>query len=415
MQLTEGQEKAVALAEKTQEEGGVAIIAGAAGTGKSTVIRGFGSRALLLAPTGRAAARIREATGLYAATIHSRLYRPLLDEHDRLLGFDLRDPEDLAERTGDVSCIVVDESSMIQQDVFDDLCAASRSLDLPLIFVGDSFQLPPVVARGERPFSVFDEDTVSRAVGDRYTGRTDLLEVMRQALDSPVLRAATTLRQNGWRKLHDALGGLPRLANLSLSLRLAEQRRALGDKLDTATAPIIIAHKNVTRLELNRRVHASLGHPNDDLVPGEPLLIRRNQRRVGLSNGELVPFEGWTGDPYIGKVTQQTLRPTEFERLVFDGEEHGKIHVKAVMAPHYVLGLNDIDPSFAGRDCGGIAPYLHAQLGYAITCHSAQGSEWPTVTVVIESSLRVMSEEDRVRWVYTAITRSKKVCEIAFI
>lgn len=416
MKLTTGQEQAVELVKKTQDEGGVAIIAGAAGTGKTTVIRQFGAGALLLAPTGRAAARIRDTSGLPASTIHSWLYRPLVDSNDHLVGFDRRDPEDLAERTGGASSIVVDESSMIHKDVFEDLCAASAQLELPMIFVGDSFQLPPVVGKKEDPFSIFDTGAVARAVGDRFKGRVDLTEVMRQALDSPVLRAATALRQGGWRNLHASVAELPRLRVPSLSQRLAEQRLALGTKLETATAPIIIAHKNVTRLVLNTRVHASLGYPSDDLAAGEPLLIRRNQRKIGLANGELVAFEGWAGQPFRGRGTQQTLRPTEFSKLALgDDGSILAIVVGATLAPDYVRGEIDIDPGYAGRDCVGVSPYLHAQLGYAITCHSAQGSEWPTVTVVIEKSLRVMSEEDRVRWVYTAVTRSRDVCEIAFI
>ena len=112
-------------------ENKAAIITGGAGTGKTTIIKEIVERlrgATVLAPTGKAAARLKEATGHYAETIHRCLQ---FDGTKFRLRGKLVDP------------VIVDEASMVDSW----LMAALLSYDPPkIILVGDAAQLPPVGA-----------------------------------------------------------------------------------------------------------------------------------------------------------------------------------------------------------------------------------------------------------------------------
>lgn len=130
---------------KMLSQSNVMVVTGGPGTGKTTIIKGIidifkknfpGSKISLTAPTGRAAKRMEEATGIEAKTIHRLLeYRPG-EDHEIYCGRNERNPID-------ADLIIIDESSMI--DLL--LCATFLKAVRPttkLIFVGDIDQLPSV-------------------------------------------------------------------------------------------------------------------------------------------------------------------------------------------------------------------------------------------------------------------------------
>lgn len=122
----------------------VAVLTGGPGTGKTTVVSGiikvytevFGGDVILMAPTGKAARRMTESTGLPATTIHSRLHLYTTDADA------LSEPKPI---TGN-GYVIVDESSMIDAKLMESLMLAIQSTDLHLLFVGDVNQLPSVGA-----------------------------------------------------------------------------------------------------------------------------------------------------------------------------------------------------------------------------------------------------------------------------
>jgi exodeoxyribonuclease-5 len=182
----------------------------------------------------------------------------------------------------------------------------------------------------------------------------------------------------------------------SISADAAAARRANEDL-------IVIVHRNETRFTLNRKIRERFG------VPGyagpalwEPLLVRKNDYGVGVFNGEIIPFEGWTSEP--------------------DPESCGAIgitHLKGVnclMSSATIATGAPVPRKEVGRLTRQLQlPYVEANLGHCVTCHSSQGSEWDDAIVAIENSLHVMPEAERSRWAYTAITRAKREVRISFL
>ena len=58
--------------------------------------------------------------------------------------------------------------------------------------------------------------------------------------------------------------------------------------------------------------------------------------------------------------------------------------------------------------------YMHASLGYTLTCHKSQGSEWPSSVIMMEPSVRIGTVEGR-RWLYTALTRARERARVCWV
>ncbi|MBV9336973.1 MAG: AAA family ATPase [Solirubrobacterales bacterium] len=158
----------------------LSLITGGPGTGKTASIRtiarlagGQGARVLLVAPTGRAAIRMHEASGLHATTVHSALgwipgEGPTHDEHDPLA----------------CDLLIVDETSMANLELLVTLLRAVPARG-HVVLVGDADQLAPVGAG--KPFSELI------ASGVAPTAR--LTHIFRQAAGSMIVQAAHAIRR----------------------------------------------------------------------------------------------------------------------------------------------------------------------------------------------------------------------------
>ena len=405
---TEGQSKALDLAARVKKSTGtvIGIINGFAGTGKTTllkrIVEDIGD-CVLLAPTGRAARRISELTEMEAQTIHSWLYEPYEDEVTWEVKFVRKELSAVKRPASGV--VVVDECSMVNEDHFEDLIDVCTALGLSLLFVGDEFQLPPV----QSGFSIF-----TAGVGEMVR----MTEVLRQALDSPVLRAATMLREG------DPYGGMKLLPSIPTQA-VIESVPAQGEGL-------VICYSNKLRHNLNRRIRLHHGLEGD-VKPTEPVVVNRNTPVLGWLNGDIMPFGNIVIEP-----TPQTYdyMGEKYSVNFFGAEMDGRkvVLCKEDLTGELPAGVTEwsltrpaawwaIANKFTRKVPSKRSPeqqitipqpFVNANLGWAMTCHKAQGSQWKDILVLLDKNMSLDSYENK-RWLYTALTRAEKnvvYCEV---
>lgn len=393
-----------------QDKYRVGVITGYAGTGKTTLIRMLAEsygRPTVLTPTGKAALRVGEATGIHASTIHRFLYTPQEDPRTGAPVFKLKDAWDETFADMEGKLVLVDEASMVPADVWADLYSVAVHVRFHVLLMGDTFQLPPVYKdKSGTPFSTL--------VDIETPFRVHLTEVIRQALDSPIIRSSMMLREG--KPEYEALDLLDAVGASQLIEETIKTRAAGG---------VTICFANSRRHDVNNRVREKLGFAPGTLQAGEPLLVTQNNYALDLYNGEVADFEGWLVSPATDCLVvdrhSSVSMPVHFGvARVGDG--------KATMAVEQVTGLTDAkgvgawNVRRAGRgwykdlyDCERAAPHLDANYGYALTCHKSQGSEWPEVLIVMEPSLRMLGTRERARWLYTAETRAKQRAKYIFL
>lgn len=387
-----------------QDEHRVAVVSGWAGTGKTSclsVMEEHFGQIKVLAPTGKASLRVTEATGLPASTIHRFLYRA--DDHPETGEpiFSLRESPEIQESVGN-AFVLVDEASMVDQKVWGDLLTVATVADFKIVLMGDRFQLPPVSKGDEALFCALDVPTPFSI---------NLTEIVRQALDSPIIRASMLLRT-----------GKPEYQAMAL-LEAIPASKLIQSVIDIRSrGGTVLVHRNKTRHMINTEVRKALGYEAGTIQPGEPLLVTQNSYALERYNGEIVTFNGWEQAPDLERPTAVLDRYSQVSMELTYGIALVEGGV-AMMAPQEVvgkteeakLGLKAIR-RYAGyfyRDRLALdqedkgPPYLHTNYGYALTVNKAQGSEYPEVLVVMEPSLAAMGPIEQRRWKYTAVTRGK--------
>ncbi len=324
-------------------------LAGYAGTGKTSVaktaaIKCVGGESMLyrvafIAPTGKAASRLRQKGCIGAKTLHQFLYRVLGEDEEG-------DPQfaEKVKHDEHPSLVVCDEGSMVGEY---DLKSLLRR-GIPVLRLGDTGQLDPVKSP-----NALTPDKVD----------FELTEIMRQAGESNIIRAASFVRQGKilpFREYEDVQvrPGMPPIDEL------------LGH-VDEASQ--IICSYNTTRVALNNDIRKALGHEGVTPMVGEKVMCWFNQHGKNFMNGEqgiVLAFDEPESDERAEGDAQQMLMLTL--RSLTDGRER-----RVKFNP---LSF-DADPDVAKeamKSAGGF------QYGYVATTHKAQGSEWPRVLVVEE-------------------------------
>lgn len=406
--LTVGQQRAVEMAGRCVRNYGdlprVSVLSGYAGTGKTTALRAIsqaaGDKMVIVAPTGKAALRVREATGLRASTLHRWMYQPVENRKTGETRFERRKAEQIEVPPAGV--VAVDEASMLTREHWDELYEVCTQLRLNILLIGDGFQLPPVSRGGERkPFSVFARDFPAHE-------RVALTEVMRQVEDSPIVRAGTLVREG---RVQQALAVLREVDDDELPGCIDELLAGGG---------VLLCHSNMARHRLNQQARERRGY-SQELVKGEPLLVLHNSHELGRYNGELVTFGGWKKrlkdelDVY-DRFSKRTQR-SGFGIACVD-EDQAVLSTAEVHGGFAGVGYRSLERTAkrAAKRMGATpaqASFLSVNLGYASTVHKAQGSEWPRALVYLEGTVRLREEDGR-RWLYTAITRARHEALIHF-
>jgi len=347
----------------------LAVITGGPGTGKTTIMRrlivgleAIGVRATLAAPTGRAARRLAEASGHEAKTIHRLLeYSPDSGEFLRCASFPLR-----------TNYLIVDEASMM------DLELASSLLDaIPpqssLLLVGDRDQLPSV-----GPGSVL-KDVIASGLAPVVA----LGQVYRQARESRIVANAHRLNR----------GLVPEVANGAEDDLFFFERASAEEVL--ATIKQLVQQRLVGKFGIGDPREIQVLTPMNRGPLGTQVLNRELQELLNPAGRELR-----AGDRRLREGDRVIQIRNNYDKLVFNG------------AVGRVLSIDSARGTLAVAFEEGTARYDLAELdqlalGYAISIHKSQGSQYPAVVIPVHQSHYLMLRRNLL---YTAITRAERVC-----
>ena len=345
----------------------VMVLTGGPGTGKTTTTKAIiaalqsaGMRILLAAPTGRAAKRMSEATGMEAKTIHRLL------EYNPQDGYKRNDENPLE---GDA--LIVDECSMIDIILMNNLTKALPTT-MRLVLVGDIDQLPSVGA-GNVLRDIIDSGVIPVV---------RLTRIFRQAQSSRIVMSAHAINR----------GCFPDISNgqhtdfffmkqeepekvAETIVSLVRDRLPKAYRQPTANIQVLTPMQRgvVGAANLNMALQQALNHNTAALVrggytfkEGDRVMQLRNNYDKDVYNGDL---------GYVRSVDMEERTLT----VDFDGQ----------MVEYEASELDELT------------------LAYATTIHKSQGSEYPIVVMPVLMTHYVMLQRNLI---YTGITRAKKIC-----
>lgn len=345
----------------------VMVLTGGPGTGKTTTTKAIitalqsaGMRILLAAPTGRAAKRMSEATGMEAKTIHR------LQEYNPQDGYKRNDENPLE---GDA--LIVDEYSMIDIILMNNLTKALPTT-MRLVLVGDIDQLPSVGA-GNVLRDIIDSGVIPVV---------RLTRIFRQAQSSRIVMSAHAINR----------GCFPDISNgqhtdfffmkqeepekvAETIVSLVRDRLPKAYRQPTANIQVLTPMQRgvVGAANLNMALQQALNHNTAALVrggytykEGDRVMQLRNNYDKDVYNGDL-------GYVHSMDMEERTLT------VDFDGQ----------LVEYEVSELDELT------------------LAYATTIHKSQGSEYPIVVMPVLMTHYVMLQRNLI---YTGITRAKKIC-----
>lgn len=345
----------------------VMVLTGGPGTGKTTTTQGIiaalkkaGLRVLLAAPTGRAAKRMSEATGMDAKTIHRLL------EYNPQDGYKRGDENPL-----DGDALIVDECSMIDILLMNNLMKAVP-VTMRLVLVGDIDQLPSVGA-GNVLRDIIDSQKIPVV---------RLTRIFRQAQKSRIVMSAHAINQ----------GHFPDTSNgrdtdfffmkeedpervAATVVRLVKERlpRAYGQRPDKIQVLTPMQRGIVGAANLNLSLQEALNPSGPSLNRGGYTYRQADRVMQVRNNYDKEVFNGDLG--YVESVNTEDRTLT----VDFDGRS----------VEYDVTELDELT------------------LAYATTIHKAQGSEYPIVVLPVLMTHYVMLQRNLI---YTGITRAKKIC-----
>jgi exodeoxyribonuclease V alpha subunit len=344
----------------------VMVITGGPGVGKTTLVNSVlrivaakKGRILLCAPTGRAAKRLSESTGMEARTIHRLL------EFDPVTGGFKRGTL----RPLNADLVVLDEASMVDVVLMSQFLAALPD-STALLMVGDIDQIPSV-----GPGSVLRDIIASGAVPV-----ATLTEIFRQAEASEIVLNAHRVNR----------GELPRGGEKEFFYIPADSPEEILKAL------LHVALERIPRrFGLDPAKDVQVLTPMNRGVLGARSLNLELQQRMNPTRAGGVQKFGSTFSP--GDKVIQTVN--DYDKEVFNGDIG---HIRTVDA---AAGRVEID--YEGRTVSYDTGELDTiALAYAITIHKSQGSEYPAVVMPVSTQHYVMLQRNLL---YTGLTRGKSL------
>jgi len=415
------------------------ILKGYAGTGKTTLIAALvralkkhKRRAVLLAPTGRAAKVLATYSGHPALTIHKKIYRQkkMVDGFGEF-GLD----RNLHKNT----LFIVDEASMISNRSLElSIFGSGRLLDdlisyvysgsgCKLVLCGDTAQLPPV--------GLDISEALNASVVESYgfeLKQSLLTDVLRQDKLSGILHNATNLRA----QLFDEVKGVfPNLNNDGFTDFIRLPGNELIEQIQSSydnpgmDETIIVCRSNKQANRYNQGIRNQVLWREEEISTGEQLMVVKNNY-FWLKDEDEVDFIA-NGDilELIRVLEYRELYDLRFARVTVSLKSDKDLEFscwilldtltvetpamkREAMKEFYFKVLDDYQ-HLKGKKRRTDAVRedqffnaLQVKYAYAVTCHKAQGGQWKHVYVdqgyISEDKLN----KDYYRWLYTAVTRS---------
>ncbi len=348
-------------------ESKVMVLTGGPGTGKSTTLhaiitalQGAGLRIMLAAPTGRAAKRMTETTGMEAKTIHRLL------EYNPQDGYKRNDENPL-----EADVLIVDECSMIDILLMNNLMKAVP-VSMRLVLVGDIDQLPSVGA-GNVLRDIIDSQKIPVV---------RLTRIFRQAQSSRIVMSAHAINQ----------GRYPDTSN--------------GKDTDfffIAQEDSELAAEEIVNLVRNRLPKAYNMSTNkiQVLTPMQRGVVGAGNLNLSLQAALNPVKEGLSRGGFCFKKGDRVMQiRNNYDKNVFNGDLG---YVESVDMEDRTL-LVDFDGNLVEYEASELDELT---LAYATTIHKSQGSEYPIVVMPVLMTHYVMLQRNLI---YTGITRAKKIC-----
>ena len=384
MILTNKQQQGLQIAlERYRNHEKYTVISGYAGSGKSTLVKFIVSalempeeNIVYACYTGKACNVLQKKGNKNVRTLHKLLY----EHFPRPDGTFFRKPVTSLEP---YEIVIVDECSMASKELIEQLLKHN----VYIIFLGDPFQLPPINPEDDN--HLLDNPHIF------------LDEIMRQAQESEIIRLSMDIRVGKEIELFDGV-----------DVKVISKDEVVTGMYQWADQ--ILCATNNTRVAINNEMRQMLGREGEP-KEGDKVICLRNYWDL-FDNNENPLVNGTIGclknnfNEYVryprfinGGGSFEVMRSdivteigTEYsslrldKKLILEGKEtlENKLKwrlSKSPMTSHMVP--------------------LEFTYGYAITCHKAQGSQWPNVMVFEEGF--PFSKEEHARWLYTAVTRAE--------
>lgn len=350
------------------------ILTGGPGTGKTTIVQALlkvysalypDDRIGLVAPTGRAAKRLTELTGIYACTIH-RLLK--WDLHSNTFAMNKSNPLDL-------DVLIIDEFSMVDCLLLSKLFEAGRGIN-KVLFIGDYHQLPSVA-----PGNIL-QDLMEAGVKT-----IELDEIFRQAKDSGIIQLAHHIihyeieNMDLFEQYRD-INFFPCINYDVVKNVKIIVKKAIDEGYDTNDIQVLVPmYQGVAGIDALNDALQDVFNPIDEF--NDSYQIGRKEYRVG------------------DKILQLKNRPDDD---VFNGDIGTLVEICRKDNFEYLQDtlIVDFDGNFVEYTSNTFNTITHA---YCMSIHKSQGNEFKIVIMAVLSDYYIMLRRNLL---YTAITRAKQ-------
>ena len=425
----------------SKEKDSLFLLKGFAGTGKTTIIGVLVAnlyrttmKAVLMAPTGRAAKVMSNYSNTQAFTIHRKIYFPKKESGGGVKFV-------LAPNKHRNTIFIVDEASMIPDTVADSKLFENGSLlddlmmyvysghNCKLVLIGDTAQLPPVhlslspALDGNKLALNYNKEVI----------KLELNEVVRQAEGSGILVNATNLREqlqsefyDNFRFDVDPYSDIIRLTDGNSIQEAIEESYSRNGKEETA----FIVRSNKRANLYNKNIRSRILYLENELSVGDYMMVVKNnyfwlkpKSEAGfIANGDIIEVLEIFAikELYTFKFAEVKVKMVDYPKqtafetvLLLDTieavtpslpyEDSNRLYQEVIQ--DYTDEKSKYKKFLAVKN-NKYFNALQVKFSYAITCHKSQGGQWETVFVE-QPYLPDGIDKEYLRWLYTAVTRAK--------